>query len=56
MQCINMWMDYGTMNFKEIKQELYTNAQNLSWAGALYTSLGNNLQVRIESENRVFLY
>jgi len=29
MQCINMWMDYGTMGFKEIKQELYNNAQNL---------------------------
>ena len=44
MQCINIWMDYDTMISKETKWEIYTNTQNLSWAGALYTALATVLK------------
>ena len=39
LQSMDIWMDYDTMTFKEMKWEIYTNTQNLSWAGALYTAL-----------------
>ena len=44
MQYMNIWMDYDTMISKETKWEIYTNTQNLSWAGALYTALATVLK------------
>ena len=44
LQSMNIWMDYDTMISKETKWEIYTNTQNLSWAGALYTALATVLK------------